>query len=228
MTDIFWLKTIAEIQHYTLLTCCLISFFFFSKLSQPLKILSYYLFGLLVIGYVATDLSKAPAINNLHLLHLLVIVEFIFLSLFYKRILRFNHSRIDLIFKIYLILIGGFTLINSIWIEGLRVFNTNGKILVQFIIIILSVVFFYQRSMTIFKTNIYEKSLRLVNSALLIYYSGSFIYFLIYKFTSDNKKYDGIQVDLLIFNASLYLLFTILILIAILMVITQRKKPETP
>lgn len=220
------LLTIADIQFVVLFFCCLIVFIFNSKLNQPFKILGYYLLALLIIGYVSKDLGKAPYVNNLHLLHLLAIIEFISLSLFFKEILNFSVPKVDLYYKIYLAIIGGIVISNSIWIENLRVFNTNGKILVQFVIIILCVIFFYQRAQNVSKINVYEKALRLTNSAMLIYYSGSFIYFLIYKFTANNKQF--LSTEILIFNASLYLLFTILILIAILMVVTQRKKTEIP
>lgn len=163
-------------------------------------------------------------INNMPMTHLIVLGEFIFLSFFYKEILK-EHILFKKYFKIYLGITGSLIILNTLYVENIATYNTNAKVLVLFIILMLAVLFFYERSKVLIKVNTNEKSVRLINSALLVYYSGSFFMFLMYKFMVNNEQF--YTKNILIFNASLYLLFTTFILIAILIVVLHRPKIET-
>jgi len=164
-------------------------------------------------------------VNNLAITHFVVMGEFVFLSAFFKAILDDNIF-LNKYYKYYLGIAGGFIIINTLYLEEINTFNTNAKIFVLFLILFFATNFFYNRSKKLMDVDVHEKAIRLINSALLLYYSGSFFVYLFYKFTQNNKLFYSDKV--LIFNASLYLIFTIIILIAIVQVVLQRKKAPEP
>ncbi|MEL6944538.1 MAG: hypothetical protein AAFO82_17895 [Bacteroidota bacterium] len=163
-------------------------------------------------------------VSNLAITHIITLGEFIFLSLYFRAILK-EDTFLDKYFRIYLGIVGGLIIANTLFIEKINVFNTNAKILVLFLIIIWIVYFFYDRSKKLMEVDIHEKAIRLINSGLLLYYSGSFFWFLFYKFTINNEVFYSHKV--LIFNAALYLFFTIIVSIAILRVVFHRTKSTT-
>ena len=138
--------------------------------------------------------------------------------------LFYLHIFLNKYYKYYLGLVGGFIILNTLYFEEINTFNTNAKVLVLFLILFFATNFFYNRSKKLMEVDVHEKAVRLINSALLLYYSGSFFVYLFYKFTQNNKLFYSDKV--LIFNASLYLIFTIIILIAILQVAFHRKSPS--
>lgn len=217
------LKLIGGSQEYVILISCIICFFFFKKLSKELKVISYYIFFMMLMNSFSLRMAQVT-INNMPISHLLVLGEFIFISLFYKKILK-EHIFFKKYFRIYLGSIGSLVILNTLYIEPINTFNTNAKVLVLFIIIMFAALFFYERAKVLMKVDVNEKAIRLINSALLVYYSGSFFMFLMYKFMQENKQF--YTKNILIFNSGLYLLFTIVMLIAILMVVLHRPKPET-
>jgi hypothetical protein len=214
---------LANCQEYIILICCILCFFFFKKLSKELKIISYYLFFMMLMSSSAVRMANL-GVNNMPITHLLVLGEFIFLSLFYKEMLK-DHVFFKKYFKIHLGVIGSLIILNSLYVENISTYNTNAKVLVLFIIIMFAALFFYERAKVLMQIDVNEKAIRLINSALLVYYSGSFFMFLMYKFMVNNEQF--YTKNILIFNGSLYLLFTIVMLIAILMVVLHRPKPET-
>lgn len=219
------IELLGNIQVFLLVICCLGCFFFFNTFNRSIKIFSYYLLFILVINFIAGEMSNQN-INNMPLLHILIFGEFIFLTSFFKEIFSIEKQIwLKKYFKIYVGIIGFILILNTLLIEPVIAFNTNGKILTQSITIIYTVFFFFQRATILMKIDKTERSLRLINSALLIYYSGSFFVFLLYNFMQQNKELYTTKV--LVINVVLYLLFTIVILIAILMVILHRPKPET-
>jgi len=147
--------------------------------------------------------------NNLPLLHLYTLLEFIFISLFYYQILfknlKNNHYFYSFTGLITLILIA-----NSIFYESIMGFNSNAKGLTQIIIISYAIIYFFNRiSIDEVKENLI---LNRINAAILLYYAGSLFIFIFAKFLMEN----ALTMDLYFwrFNMLLYLVFQILILIA--------------
>ena len=147
--------------------------------------------------------------NNLPLLHLYTMIEFVLISLFYKEIL-FNKLKIGQYFYYFIGLIVLIIVGNSIFIEPLRGFNSNAKGLTQLIIISYSIIYFFNRlSIDVSKKNLI---LNRINAAILLYYSGSLFIFVFAKILV--KKSSILNNYFWDFNALLYLVFQILILIA--------------
>ncbi|MEM1321229.1 MAG: hypothetical protein AAGG75_13320 [Bacteroidota bacterium] len=212
--------TVTNWQGYIMSLCCLLCFLYFSKLSAAQKILSYYLFFLLIMN-TSMRLLSLERINNMAITHMISLGEFIFLSLFFRELLK-GKFFLGKYFRFYLAIGGGLIIANTLFIEPLHTFNTNGKVLVLFIILFFATAFFYDRSQQLMEVDLHEKTTRLINSALLLYYSGSFFVYLFYKFTQRDEVF--YSVEMMVFNAILYLIFTLLILMAILQVTLQGQK----
>lgn len=146
--------------------------------------------------------------NNMPMLHLYTLFEFIFISLFYKKII-FDHLKIKKYFMPFLAFMVMIIICNSLFVESIMVHNVKAKGLTQVTIISYAIFYFFNRiSNEIRKGDFY---LNRINAAILMYYSGSLFIFIFANFLLE---------DLLIrsyfwrFNALLYLIFQILILIA--------------
>ena len=219
MTDNQILKWLSEVQGLVLLICCILGFLFSKRLNKPVKFFCYYLFFSLVMNYSMSKMADLR-VNNLAITHFMVLGEFIFLSAFFRQVLS-NNIILNKYFKYYLAIIGGFIIVNTLYLETINTFNTNAKVVVLFIILFFATNFFYNRSKQLMEVDVHEKAIRLINSALLLYYSGSFFVYLFYKFTQNNKLFYSDK--MLIFNAGLYLTFTLIILIALLQIVVHRK-----
>ncbi len=187
-----------------------ICFFNFKKLPTSFKWLSYFLIWALLIE-ISARICSYTGHNNLPLLHLYTFGEFVLLSLFYKKILsnlRFFKGKFWLFILIGMVLI----VLNSCFNESIYGFNSVAKTGVQVIIIIFAVTFFYASAGNPFAQPSLEKSLRLVNSAIIVYYSGSlFIFMCNQLFIDQEEAYKMFWA----FNAFLNLVFQALILWAL-------------
>jgi len=181
-------------------------FIYRTKLTTPFRWLFYFLIWNFIIEVLALVFMKL-GMNNLPLLHIYTLGEFILFSFFYKSLL---HKPVVLK-KVFPYLVGAIVLLivlNSVFIQSIYTFNTYAKSAVQIIIIGFAILYFYNlienRSLSQKKA----KGLRLVNSAVIIYYSGSLFVFM-YGFSIDvSKPY----IMLWAFNATLNLIFQLLIL----------------
>ncbi len=147
--------------------------------------------------------------NNMFLLHLYTLFEFIFISLFYKEILFSNYKfprSINYIIGLTVLMI----IANSIFFEPITGFNSNAKGLTQIIIISYAIGYFFNRiSVDEVKKNLV---LNRINAAIVLYYAGSLFIFIFAKFLMENSL--TMNKYFWKFNALLYLIFQILILIA--------------
>jgi len=195
----------------------LLCLFKFKKLDLPFQRLCYFLIFNILTEIVARSLAYSD-INNLPLLHLYTLGEFILLLWFFKSLIikpAFFQSKFN-----YL-LIGGAILIilNSLFIQSIYAFNPLAKTFVQLVIISLAVLYFYHLNENQSLPPIIEKSLRLINSAILIYYSGSLFIFMCSQIFIDNSD---LYKTFWAFNAVLNFIFQLLILWGIWKVIFRK------
>jgi len=189
----------------------------FNKLQKPYIRLLYFLVWNLFIEISARCFAIFE-INNLPLLHLYTLGEFILFSWFYKSLISkptFLLRKLDISILIGAILI----LVNSVFFQGIYGYNSIAKTIVQLIIICFAVLFFYNQTEIRTESNTISKSLSLINSAILIYYSGSLFIFM----TSQMlKMYPDWKEVFWAFNAVLNIAFQILILCGIWMVVFKK------
>ena len=179
---------ISEIFNWVSLVLAL---FFFTRLSNSNKLLSVYLillpFLVLWMDHEAYELK-----NNMYLKHLLSHFEICIFSLyFYFLFEKQIFKRIVLsLFLVYII----FSVFDTIYFEPFSTYPSNIGFIYSLMLILYSLLFFFE---------IYEKGEVLyierhphfwVNSALLIYYSGTlllglFSNFLMYKIPRENYIY---------------------------------------
>ncbi len=163
-----------------------------------------------LITQITALIFTSQKINNLPLLHIYTLLEFIFLSLFYKNILKqeilskkyFNILIISISISILIIL-------NSIFLQNIYTFNSNAKTLTQVIYICYALTYFF--NVTLEKTPII-KFLNSINAAILLYYAGSlFIFMFSNVFFSLSKEH----IVFWVVNALLYLIFQLWVFIAL-------------
>lgn len=199
-------KLAIQISLGTLSSSILILFLSWKRIPLSLK----YLAGFLVWNFlteVTAFLLLENDIGNLPLLHLYTLGEFLLFSLFSRQI---NLKSTFFTKNVFILISSILIVLNSIFLQDIAGFNSNAKTFVQIIIITNAILFFYQNSSELRATN---SSIKLINSAILIYYSGSLFIFMFsnYFLSRGIRIHQGFW----IFNALLNLIFQILVLIAI-------------
>jgi hypothetical protein len=181
-----------------------------NQLNQPFRYLYYFLIFNLLIE-VSAFIFIESKINNLPLLHLYTLGEFILASFFYRS-LQFKHSIFSRYFW-YIIIIGSSLIIaNSLFFQSISGFNSTARTGVQMVIIAYAVIYFYNLVADEHFAQLKSKSMRLVNSAIIIYYSGSLFIFMFSQISFANQD---IYKLFWIFNAFLYVTYHLIIFTAL-------------
>lgn len=185
----------------------LLCLFFFKKLGTPFRRFCYFLIWNLLIE-ISARVFAYYEVNNLPLLHLYTLGEFILLSYFYQSLIEkpvFFQKKYW-----YFVFIGALLIIvNSLFFQNIYGFNTIAKTFVQIIIISFAVLFFYHLTEKQSLSHPVKKSLRLVNSAIIVYYSGSFFIFMC---SQISFSHSDLYKVFWVFNAILNLIFQMLVL----------------
>ncbi len=142
----------------------------YKKSTKTIKYMIVYLLGILLIELSAKTISSF-GYPNIPLLHLYTLFEFILISLFYYHTFEFRQLR-KKHFYIFIIIVSGLIVANSVFIQSIYEFNTNAKIVVSMIICFYSIIFFQQKLLSA-----PNKQLSLINSGILLYFSGSLLVF---------------------------------------------------
>ncbi len=177
------------------------------KLNAPFKRLFYFLIWNLLIEILAITFMKLGQ-NNLPLLHIYTLGEFLLFSYFYKSLLH-KPKLFQTYFSYFVLGISTIIILNSAFFQNIYGFNTIAKTLVQVIIISYSVLYFYNLVENQLVSNQIAKSLRLINSAIMVYYSGSLFIFMCSKISFENTE---TYIIFWAFNAILNVIFQLLIL----------------
>ena len=180
------------------------------------RLLYFLAFSLLI--EISARLMAYSGLNNLPLLHLYTLGEFLLLSWLYKSLI-IQPTLFQKYFWHFIFSISAFIVINSLFFQSLYTFNSLSKSIVQVLIITYAVLFFYNLTENQRLSLSTEKSLRLINSAILIYYSGSLFIFMYGQISFENKDLYKV---FWAFNALLNLLFQLLILYGLWKVIFNK------
>lgn len=194
--------------------------FKYKKLDVPFRRLFYFLAFNLTIEILALVFQYA-GINNLPLLHLYTLLEFILFSFFFKSIFV-EKSFFHRVFWYLIVVVSVLIICNSIFVQPIFEFNTLAKSGVQIILICYAIVYFYNLVEPRRLSTARFKSIRLVNSAIIIYYSGSLFIFM---FSRDSIWNEEVYVIFWTFNGFLNLVFQLLIFTA-LWIAYYRKTPS--
>lgn len=187
----------------------LFSLLYLKKLNTPFRRLFYFLIWNLIIEILSIVFTSLGH-NNLPLLHIYTLGEFVLFSYFFISIITFPRLFRTLFW--WFVGIGAlFIVINSLFFQSIYDFNTYAKSFSQVSIIGYAVMYFYNLVTTNSFASDTMKSLRLINSAILIYYSGSLFIFMYGRSMEVNEWY----IMLWAFNAVLNLIFHLLIFIGL-------------
>ncbi len=180
------------------------------KLNTPFLRLFYFLIWNLLIeilAYVCIQMKW----NNLPLLHLYTLGEFMLFSYFFMSLIN-KPASIKTVLRYVLICGSLLIVLNSLSLQNIFGFNSYAKTCVQLSIITYAVLYFYNLVENHSFTSGESKGLRIINSAILIYYSGSLFIFMYGEFSLVNV--DG-YVVFWAFNAILNFVFQLLILLGL-------------
>ncbi len=190
----------------------------FKKLELPFQRLLYFLLLNLIIEILARFFAYYTEISNLPLLHIYTLGEFVLLSWFYESLLTkppfFKNNYWPFV-------VGGALLIilNSLFVQSIFGFNSIAKTFVQVVIISLAILYFYNLTENQSFSPPIRKSLRLINSAIIVYYSGSLFIFMCGQISFESlEKYRIFWA----FNAVFNLIFQALILWGIWKVVFRK------
>ncbi len=142
---------------------------------EELKPIVYYLI-LSVLTQAVSFIFWMSKINNLPILHIYTILEFIILSWFYYILLKKDISYF--IFISVALLFTVFSLIGSVYIENFFTFNTISRSLASLVFIFLSVLRLL-KSLTVedMAPNKNNKGVDYITAGFLVYFSGSIVLF---------------------------------------------------
>ena len=154
----------------------LILLFCFKRIPAQVSAIVFYL----LVGFATELYSYYLAkhnINNLFLLHIYTLLEFMTWSYFYYRLFQ-NKKWFQKVFPWFVAAISVLIIANTIFFEPLHGFNSNAKTTVQFILITYAIYYFFDVFGKIDLTKPLLRSLSFINFAVILYYSSSLFIFM--------------------------------------------------
>ena len=148
-------------------------------------------------------------VNNLYLLHLYTLIEFLLITLFYHQVFQDISFWKKNVFG-FIVFVSFLVVSNSIFLQPITVFNSNAKTLTQSIFIGYAIAYFLQANSD--KTDLFSTVIKTINSAILLYYAGSLFIFM---FGNVFFQLDEFHKIFWVANAVLYLIFQLLVFTAI-------------
>jgi hypothetical protein len=193
-----------------LVVTCFLCVQHWSRLTAAFRILAVFLFFNLFIE-IAARFAGIVYGMNLPLLHLYTVGELLLFSLFYQKILDgssvFRRYYNWIVWTILVLVV-----LNSIFIQHLFEFNSYAKTLVQILIILYALDYAFRFSEQAEMETQMNRSLRLINSAVLLYYCGSLFVFMSSQFELETGGALQILWDI---NTVLNLIFQMIVLFAL-------------
>ena len=148
----------------------------YHALSAELKVLSWYLF-ISAASNLVTNVLGMSGINNMPIFHVYTFIELAILSIFYRKVFgNTGPGRYvpGLILSFFVLCV-----VNVLFFQNIHTYNTYTKSAEAIVIIALSLAYF-KKNLDLAGGQTDGKSVvPYVNSGLLIYFSGSFILFII-------------------------------------------------
>lgn len=199
----------------------------FKSLPQEIKVLGIFLIIDLVTEFLASWTSSRH-INNMPLLHIYTILEFVAFSLFY-RVLFQAEKRFQQYFWHWMVFWIALLMVNSAFIESIFKFNSNAKTTVQIILIGYAVAYFFKAYGKADFSKPLPFALAMINAGVVLYYSGSLFVFMFSKFLNDPVHGISLdaQVGFWLLNSLLFFTFQILILTALCRTLFTRKQSSS-
>jgi hypothetical protein len=225
-----WSKVVLYLNYYAaslplyfiLILSCSIGIIQYKKLSSPFKLLVGYLCFNLAIE-VGSVFGAIVYHQNLPLLHLYTMGEFVLWTLFYDRLFK---EKTFLNKYLYWILgtIGTLVMLNSIFVQSIFSYNSYAKTLVQTLIICYALRYSFYFTEEAIHPSLEYKMLRVINAVILLNYSGTlFIYMSSIFWLTDNGDFSFLSPLNLVLNT----IFQLIILITLWKVVFTHRKSSS-
>ena len=151
------------------------------KKKMPLSVQHMGWFLLLcVITEAAAQSLFYLKINNLFLLHIYTLLEWIAWSYFYYFLFQ-NKPRLKKALPYFTIVLSVLIILNTLFLEHFTSFNGNAKTAVQLCLIAYAVYYFFTAFGKIDLNKSEPRALTFINFAVILYYSGSLFIFMVPK-----------------------------------------------
>lgn len=175
---------------------------------RPLEIIWYYLLLDCIVNVLAVVLANHK-INNLPVLHVFTILEFVLMSYFYLSILK--EEAAGRIIKYLLILFPVFCIVNFLFFQSIYQFNTYARPVEALIIMGCSLAYFAQSNDA--ETRWSLNPINWINTGVLLYFSGALFIFSFSNLTVNelSEKYHAINILMWNIHATLLLIMYLLI-----------------
>ncbi len=203
---------ISEVYIATLLVNLVFLAWRFKKMPLEIRSLIWFLSLGSATEIYSRSLSTAHS-NNLFLLHIYTLFEFIAWTYFYRNI--FRHKKHVAKFPWFVLVVSCLIIANSVFLEPLSGFNSNAKTLVQVLFICYSVYYFFDVFGKIDLTKPQPLAITLINFAVVFYYSGTLFIFMSSKLLANIGISNNQQYGFWAINSLLNLIFHIIILISL-------------
>jgi hypothetical protein len=152
----------------------LIGTYKFKRLSGDQKVL----LALLSTSFIVELLSFSHwllKINNNYIYHVYSVVEFSLLGILYAR--NLNGLIRPFHIQILLVLFGLFALINALFLQSIKTFNSNVTFTEGLLLIVLALLYFYKLLRDMEHRNLERVPMFWINMSVLTYFSGALILF---------------------------------------------------
>ena len=159
------------------------------KLTYPLKYLGYLMYFSALIEIIS-EIMWWKEMNNLFLLHIYVIAEFILIGWMYQLYLYKLYNRN--IIPILILAFSIFSVINSLFIQSIQTFNTHSRPIGNFIFIIFSISYFYKLLKELKIRYLELNPMFWINTGILIYFSGSLFLFIFSNYLLKNSTQNNL------------------------------------
>lgn len=148
----------------------------FRSYPKELKVIGIHLILIAILAIYSASLWISSK-NNLPVLHIYTMIEFSTIMFFYQIVFK---NAIDKVW--FIVLISGFLifcLINAFFIQKWHIFNTYPRTLESIIIISTSLFYYYKITKQTLYIQIEKSATFWINTGFFIYFSGSFLLFML-------------------------------------------------
>lgn len=170
-----WTFIFSTISSVSTLLPAMLGIWSLKRQEQPLRFLTVLLIFTCIVEVIARVLIMYKT-TNLPLLHLYVPIQFALLACMYQLYLRniFHRYLIPVIILAFSL----YSIINSLLIRSVFVFNAYARAIENLLIIILALAYFYKMLIELKVRYLEKHPMFWINSGVLIYFSGSLFLFI--------------------------------------------------
>lgn len=169
-----FLRTVNEIAQLSILLPLAMVLIRYKRFGKPFISLSVLLIVAAIISFIAY-LHYAKQENNMYLLHVYTVFEYIGWTVFYYQF--FENKIIKKTFIVLSVLFVVFSIVNTIFWQPLDINNSHSRSLEGFLLLCFAVAWLYKVFVDSTIKNIEKHPVFWINTAVLIYFAGNFVLF---------------------------------------------------